>query len=345
MKKMITVFLVVSAAIAISSDWLSTPDNKQNKKVLLNVAYDVIRDFYKEYNAEFQQQHPQIMISQSHGGASKQALSVASGLPADVVTFTQVNDIDMLVKKGLVEENWQSVLPDNAAPFGSVMVFLVRKGNPKRIRDWADLARDDVSTVFANPKTSANGRYAYLAALAYAERRFGSGRQAHRFIEKMLRNVPVLEAGARGATISFTQRHLGDVLITPENEAALAVRTLGQDGFELVYPGLTAYTPVLVAEVNRNTRINGTHEQTQTYLQGLWSEEAQRLAVKNYFRPSDEKLLQNSTVLFPEIETFDVNERFGDWTTVNRTHFADNALFDQLYIRARQNAQQQKGTD
>lgn len=342
MKKMITVFLVILAAVVVSADYSSNLE-KQHKKVLLNVAYDVIRDFYKAYNAEFQRQHPHITISQSHGGASKQALSVASGLPADVVTLTQANDIEMLVEKGLVAKNWQSALPDNAVPFGSVMVFLVRKGNPKRIRDWADLARDDVSTIFANPKTSANGRYAYLAVLAYAQRQFGNERQVHRFIEKMLRNVPVLEAGARGATISFTQRNLGDVLIAPENEAALAAQTLGRDSFEVVYPGLTAYAPVLVAEVNQNTRLNGTHEQVRAYLQGLWSEEAQQLAAKNHFRPRDKKTLQNLTALFPEVETFDVNEKFGDWTTINRLHFADNALFDRLYIRAQQNAQQQKG--
>lgn len=340
MKKIIAVFLVILAVVTVSADWFSNPD-KQDKKVLLNVAYDVIRDFYKAYNADFQQQHPQITISQSHGGASKQALSVASSLPADVVTLTQANDIEMLVEKGLVAKNWQSALPNHATPFGSVMVFLVRKGNPKGIRDWADLAREDVSTIFANPKTSANGRYAYLAALAYAKRQFGNEQQAYRFIEKMLRNVPVLEAGARGATISFTQRNLGDVLIAPENEAALAAQSLGRDSFEVVYPGLTAYTPVLVAEVNQNTKLNGTHEQVRAYLQGLWSEAAQQLAAKNYFRPSDKKTLQNLTALFPEIETFDVNDIFGDWATINRVHFADNALFDRLYIHA----QQQKGTN
>ncbi|ABR75044.1 sulfate ABC transporter substrate-binding protein [Actinobacillus succinogenes] len=344
MKKIIAVFLVISVTVTTFVACSSHSD-KQDKKVLLNVAYDVIRDFYKEYNTAFRQQHPQITISQSHGGASKQALSVASGLPADVVTLTQANDIDMLVEKGLIAANWRSALPDNATPFGSVMVFLVRKGNPKNIRDWADLARHDVSTIFANPKTSANGRYAYLAALAYARQRFGDERQVHGFIEKMLRNIPVLEAGARGATISFTRRNLGDVLIAPENEAALAVQTLGRDDFELVYPGLTAYTPVLVAEVNQNSKINGTREQVQAYLRGLWSAEAQQLAAKNHFRPSDKKILKNLTALFPEIETFDVNEKFGDWTTINRMHFADNALFDRLYIQAQQNAQQQKGTN
>ncbi|VTU08190.1 sulfate ABC transporter periplasmic sulfate-binding protein [Actinobacillus porcinus] len=329
MKKSAVIFLAVFALFAA----LWGKSETVSQKVLLNVAYDVIRDFYKEYNAEFRQAYPEVLISQSHGGASKQALSVASGLPADVVTLTQSNDINMLVKKGLVAENWQQALPNNATPFGSVMVFLVNKGNPKAIRDWADLARDDVKVIFANPKTSANGRFAYLSVLAYAQQQFQDQAQVNDFMQKVLANVPVLEAGARGATISFTQRKLGDVLIAPENEAALAAKALGQDSFEVVYPSLTAYTPVLVAETT-NTQLNGTHALSQAYLQGLWSEQAQELAAKNYFRPSNPKTLQKFTALFPPVKTFDVNETFGDWTKINREHFADNAGFDQLYIKA-----------
>lgn len=333
MKKSAVIFLAVFALCAAFFINLGSQSNHQPNPVLLNVAYDVIRDFYKEYNAEFRQAYPEVLISQSHGGASKQALSVASGLPADVVTLTQSNDINMLVKKGLVAENWQQALPNNATPFGSVMVFLVNKGNPKGIQDWADLARDDVKVIFANPKTSANGRFTYLSALAYAQQQFQDQAQVNAFIQKVLANVPVLEAGARGATISFTQRKLGDVLIAPENEAALAAKALGKESFEVVYPSLTAYTPVLVAETT-NTQMNGTHELSQAYLQGLWSEKAQELAAKNYFRPSNPKTLQKFTALFPPVKTFDVNETFGDWTKINTEHFADNAGFDQLYIKA-----------
>ncbi|HBO39068.1 MAG TPA: sulfate ABC transporter substrate-binding protein [Pasteurellaceae bacterium] len=298
-----------------------------------------MRDFYKEYNPLFRhfyqaEQGQDFMISQSHGGASKQVLSVANGLPADVVTLTQSNDIDTLVRKGLVDSNWSQVLPNNAIPFGSVMVLLVRKGNPKHIYDWSDLVRDDVKVIFANPKTSANGRFAYLSALSYAEQKFTDEQQVHNFIRRLLHNVPVLEAGARGATISFTQRNLGDVLIAPENEAALAAQALGNDSFEVVYPSYTAYAPVLVAEVNKNTAINGTHQQAQAYLRYLWSEEAQELAANKYFRPSDEKILKKYASVFPKVKTFDVNEKFGDWSTINQRHFADNALFDRLYIAA-----------
>lgn len=328
MKKIIIFFLGIFVLIA------TVTNTKLEKQVLLHVAYDVIRDFYKAYNADFHLQHGDIVISQSHGGASKQALSIASGLPADVVTLTQANDIDMLVKKGLVAVSWQQDLPNNATPFGSVMVFLVKKGNPKQILDWKDLVRDDVNTIFANPKTSANGRFAYLSALAYAEKTFSDKAQQFAFLEKILSNVPVLEAGARAATIAFTQRNLGDVLITPENEAALASQALGADKFEIVYPSFTAYTPVLVAEVTKNTAMQGTHEIAQAYLKGLWLDAAQELAAKNHFRPTNKKILEKFTALFPKVNIFDVNEKFGDWQSINQIHFADNALFDQLYIQA-----------
>ncbi|SEQ82999.1 sulfate ABC transporter substrate-binding protein [Basfia succiniciproducens] len=335
MKKWIVIFLIALISAGI---WLKTYEQQARKTVLLNVAYDVIRDFYKEYNLEFRQaykaqQGQDLMISQSHGGASKQTLSVASGLPADVVTLTQSSDVDTLVKKGLVDSHWQQALPNHSVPFGSVMVFLVKKGNPKNIHDWHDLIRDDVSVIFANPKTSANGRFAYLSAYAYAKAQ-GDEQQAQAFMKKILARVPVLESGARGASISFTQRNLGDVLIAPENEAALAAKALGENSFSVIYPSYTAYTPVYVAEVNANTKINGTHEQAQAYLRNLWSEAAQELAVKHHFRPTNEKILQKSTALFPPVNSFDVNQVFGDWAIINQTHFADNALFDQLYIAA-----------
>ncbi|URL06085.1 sulfate ABC transporter substrate-binding protein [Avibacterium sp. 21-595] len=325
--------VVLLAGIFVIVLGLLNCSRQTEKKVLLNVAYDVIRDFYHDYNQAFRQQHANIVISQSHGSASKQTLSVAKGLPADIVTLTQANDIDLLVQKGLVASDWAQRFPNNATPFGSVMVFLVKKGNPKQIRDWQDLTRNDVRVVFANPKTSANGRFAYLAAYSYAKQAFSGEAQQLDFIRRLLRNVPVLEAGARSATMVFTQRHFGDVLITPENEAALAAQRLDTQGFSVIYPSLTLYTPVLVAETT-NTKINGTHKLAQTYLQGLWSEQGQELAAQHHFRPSNAKIAQKFTALFPKVNALDVNEQFGDWATINQQHFADNALFDQLYFQA-----------
>lgn len=329
MKKLTSV-LLLSLGLG-AAFWHSS--NAEPKSVLLNVSYDVIRDFYKEYNPQFRQAfYPDLMISQSHGGASKQVLAVLNGLPADVVTLTQSNDVEALVKKGLVAENWQQALPNGAVPFGSVMVLLVKKGNPKQIHDWADLVRDDVKVVFANPKTSANGRFAYLSALAYAQQT----ENQEAFMVKLLKNVPVLEAGARSASIAFTQRNIGDVLIAPENEAALAAKTLGTESFEVIYPSLTAYTPVYVAEVNKNTAQDGLHSQAAAYLANLWSEPAQQLAAENFFRPTNAKILEKTTALFPRVATFDVNKTFGSWDEINQTHFIDNALFDRLYVRAQQ---------
>ena len=209
--------------------------------------------------------------------------------------------------------------------------LLVKKGNPKHIQDWSDLVRDDVKVVFANPKTSANGRFAYLSALAYAEQHYDDPQD---FMLRLLRNVPVLEAGARSASISFTQRNIGDVLIAPENEAALAAKTLGENSFEVVYPSITAYTPIYVAEVNKNTQADGLHQLSYDYLSYLWSPQAQELAAKNYFRPTDKKIIAKTTALFPEVNQFDVNQRFGSWDTINTKHFVDNGLFDRLYVSA-----------
>lgn len=211
------------------------------------------------------------------------------------------------------------------------MVLLVKKGNPKHIQDWSDLIRDDVKVVFANPKTSANGRFAYLSALAYAEQHSDKPQD---FMLRLLRNMPVLEAGARSASISFTQRNIGDVLIAPENEAALAAKTLGENSFEVVYPSITAYTPIYVAEVNKNTQTDGLHQLSHDYLSYLWSPQAQELAAQNYFRPTDKKIIAKTTALFPEVNQFDVNQRFGSWEAINTKYFVDNSLFDRLYISA-----------
>lgn len=336
MRKLSLVVLGVLALGGLGLGFYKLSESKP-QTVLLNVAYDVIRDFYKDYNRQFVQLpelKQQVRISQSHGGASKQAISVASGLPADVVTLTQTSDIDILVRKGLVDKNWQQQYPNQSSPFSTVMVFLVKKGNPKQIKDWNDLIRPDVSVIFANPKTSANGRFAYLAATAYAKQQFDSASQQHQFIQQILANVPILETGARGATITFTQRQIGDVLITPENEAAQAAKALGEQSFDVVYPSLSLTAPVFVAEVAKNTQINKTQQLAQDYLQHLWSKEAQQLAAQHHFRPRDPEVLAQYAQQFPALTLIDVEQMFGSWDEIKQRYFSDNALFERLYIAA-----------
>lgn len=304
---------------------------------LLVVSYDVIRDYYKQYNPlyiqAYQQQHQtSLNIAQSFGGASKQAIAVRNGLPADVVTLNQQNDVDLLAEGGLVDPNWQQHYPNQAIPFSTVTVFLVRKGNPKQIHDWGDLARADVSVIFANPKTSGNGRYAYLSALGYAKQRFQTETQAHDFMGKFLKNIPIFDAGARAASITFTQRQIGDVLVTPENEAGLAAHALGADQFEVVYPSYSASVDVFVAEVTKNTTRHKNSQTAQDFIASLWQDTAQRVAAENYFRPSNPTILTEYQVRFPPVKTFNINQVFGDWATINRQHFADGGLFDQLYL-------------
>ncbi|TNH05009.1 sulfate ABC transporter substrate-binding protein [Testudinibacter sp. TR-2022] len=304
---------------------------------ILVVSYDVIRDYYKQYNPlyiqAYQQQHQaRLNIAQSFGGASKQAIAVRNGLPADVVTLNQQNDVDLLAESGLVAPDWQQRYPNQAIPFSSVTVFLVRKGNPKQIHDWNDLARQGVSVIFANPKTSGNGRYAYLSALGYAKQHYHSETQVHDFMRKLLKNIPIFDAGARAASITFTQRQIGDVLVTPENEAGLAAHALGADQFEMVYPSYSANVDVFVAEVTKNTARHHNSQTAQDFIASLWQAHAQRVAAENYFRPSNPTILNEYQVRFPPMQTFNVNQVFGDWAMINQQHFADGALFDQLYL-------------
>ncbi|KAE9528033.1 sulfate ABC transporter substrate-binding protein [Testudinibacter aquarius] len=304
---------------------------------ILVVSYDVIRDYYKQYNPlyiqAYQQQHQaRLNIAQSFGGASKQAIAVRNGLPADVVTLNQQNDVDLLAESGLVAPDWQQRYPNQAIPFSSVTVFLVRKGNPKQIHDWNDLAQQGVSVIFANPKTSGNGRYAYLSALGYAKQQYHTETQVHDFMRKLLKNIPIFDAGARAASITFTQRQIGDVLVTPENEAGLAAHALGADQFEVVYPSYSASVDVFVAEVTKNTTRHKNSQTAQDFIASLWQDTAQRVAAENYFRPSNPTILSEYQVRFPSVKTFNINQVFGDWATINQQHFADGALFDQLYL-------------
>lgn len=304
---------------------------------LLNVSYDVARDFYKEYNPLFikayQEKHPgaEISVQQSHGGSSKQALAVANGLQADVVTMNQTSDIELLEKKGLVSAEWRSRLPDNAVPFTGTTVFLVRKGNPKQIRDWADLAKDNLQIVLANPKTTGNGRYAFLGAFGYAlKANNGDEAKAKEFAGKVLKNAPVFENGGRAATTTFTQRNIGDVLVTFENEANHVSRVLAPNQFEIVYPRYTILSESPVAAVDSVTAKKGTQAAAAEYLDYLWSEPAQELAAKLYLRPRNAAVLEKHKADFPDMETFKPNDVFGSWEEIMKKYFADGGMVDQL---------------
>ncbi|WP_434777739.1 sulfate ABC transporter substrate-binding protein [Neisseria sp. Ec49-e6-T10] len=304
---------------------------------LMNVSYDVTRDFYKAYNPLFEQYYQSktkqpISIRQSHGGSSKQAMSVLGGLQADVVTMNQASDINLLLSKNLVKKNWVSEYPNQSNPFSSATVFLVRKGNPKNIKDWDDLIKNNVSVIAPNPKTSGNGRYAYLAAWTNAlKKKGGNETQAKNYVKALYQHIPVLDAGARGATISFIQRNLGDVLITPESEAKVVANQLGKGKFEVVYPNISLRTEAPVAVVTAVTDKRKTTSAAHEYLNYLWSEPAQELAAKYYFRPNNPKIAQKYKNQFPQIKLYGVTEIFGSWENVNKQHFATGALFDQIY--------------
>ncbi|WP_201586673.1 sulfate ABC transporter substrate-binding protein [Psychrobacter sp. HII-4] len=307
---------------------------------LLNVSYDVSRDFYKDYNplfnANYQQKHPSIKvnINQSHGGSSKQALSVANGLQADVVTFNQESDMNLLVEKGLVASDWQQALPNNAVPYTSTMVLLVRAGNPKGIKDWADLARNDIAVVLPNPKTSGTARYAFLGAYGYGLHHFKEKVQSPAktdvFIKKLLANVVTYDNGARAATTSFTQRGLGDVLITTENEANLVAQQFAMGQVDIVYPSYSIEIANPVAVVTAVTDTAGKTKAANAYLKGLWDKPAQELMAEMYMRPSDEQVLAAHKDTLPDIETFEPVAVFGPWAEIMDTFFVDGGRFDQL---------------
>lgn len=307
---------------------------------LLNVSYDVSRDFYKDYNdlfvKSYQKQHPNstVNINQSHGGSSKQALSVANGLQADVVTLNQPSDMNLLVEKGLVAADWQQALPNGAVPYTSTMVLLVRNGNPKNIRDWSDLARNGVDVVIPNPKTSGTARYAFLGAYGYGLHQFNESPQkptkTNDFIQKLLANVVTYDNGARAATTSFTQRGLGDVLVTTENEAHLVAKQFAKGKVDIVYPSYSILIKNPVAVVTAVTDESGKTEAANTYLKGLWDTPAQELMAQMYMRPSNEKVLAAHKDTLPEIDTFEPVEVFGSWAQIMETFFVDGGRFDQL---------------
>ncbi len=305
---------------------------------LLNVSYDPTREFYEEYNRAFArhwqaQGGEDIKVNQSHGGSGKQARSVIDGLAADVVTLALAYDIDAIAEKsGFIASDWQGRLPDNSSPYTSTIVFLVRKGNPKGIKDWEDLAKPGVSVITPNPKISGGARWNYLAAWGYALRKWNHDEEkAKEFLRAIYKNVPVLDSGARGSTTTFVERGIGDVFISWENEAHLAVNELGKDDFEIVLPSVSILAEPPVTVVDRNADRRGTRRMAEKYLEYLYSEEGQELAAKHYYRPRSESVAQRHAGRFPPLELFTVNEVFGGWQNAQKTHFADKGTFDQIY--------------
>ncbi|MCK9504310.1 MAG: sulfate ABC transporter substrate-binding protein [Porticoccaceae bacterium] len=304
---------------------------------LLNVSYDVSRELYKDINPAFEaqwqaEQGDAIKVNQSHGGSSKQAQAVAAGLEADVITMNQSPDIDHLAGLGLVAEDWRSQFPHGATPYTTTSVFLVRKGNPHNIKDWGDLAREGLEVIVPNPKTSGNGRYTYLAAWGYALDASGSEAGARQFVEKLFANVPVLDGGGRGATTTFTQRDVGDVLVTFENEAILIAGELGKDKFDVVYPSISIDASAPMAVIEKVAKKRGTEDEARAYLSFLYSRKGQEIIASHYFRPRDEAMLKQYAHQFPAVKTFKVEETLGSWSDVGKKHFADGGIFDQIVV-------------
>lgn len=305
---------------------------------LLNVSYDPTREFYEDFNAAFSRHwkatHGQeVVVRQSHGGSGKQARSVIDGLEADVVTLALAYDVDALHHNGnLLPAGWQSRLPHNSSPYTSTLVFVVRSGNPKGIRDWGDLVREGVSVIIPNPKTSGGARWGYLAAWGHALRQPGGSESSARdFVRRLYHNVAVLDSGARGATTSFVQNRMGDVLLTWENEAHLILAEAGAGQFEIVVPPLSILAEPPVALVDRNVERHGTRQVAEAYLQYLYSEEGQELAAHHHYRPRTPAVLARHAASFPSLALFSVDELFGGWQRAQQVHFSDGGTFDQIY--------------
>ncbi|MFG6439332.1 sulfate ABC transporter substrate-binding protein [Roseateles sp. LKC17W] len=305
---------------------------------LLNVSYDPTRELYQDFNKAFSahwkaKTGETITIKASHGGSGKQARSVIDGLEADVVTLALAYDIDAVADHKLLPLDWQKRLPQNACPYTSTIVFLVRKGNPKGIKDWNDLTKPGVEVITPNPKTSGGARWNYLAAWGYNLRNGGTPATAQEFVKKIFANVKVLDSGARGSTTTFVERGIGDVLIAWENEAFLAVKELGPEKFEIVTPSLSILAEPPVAVVDKVVDKRGTRKQAQAYLEFLYGPEGQELAAQNYYRPRDGKVAAKYAKTFQPVKLFTLGELFGDWRTVQKAHFDDGGLFDKIYIK------------
>jgi sulfate/thiosulfate transport system substrate-binding protein len=340
---MTTLRSTLAGAILIATSFAASAALAQT--TLLNVSYDPTRELYKDYNAAFikdwkAKTGEDIRIEQSHGGSGKQARAVIDGLQADVLTLALEGDIDQVGKAGLIDQKWRSRLGNNSSPYTSTIVFLVRKGNPKGIKDWDDLTKDGVQVITPNPKTSGGARWNYLAAWAFADQKFGHSEEKNKeFVRKLYGNVPVLDTGARGSTQTFAQRGIGDVLLAWENEAFLAVDELGRDNFEIVVPSLSINAEPPVALVDKVVDAKGTRKVAEAYLDFLYSPQAQKLIAKHYYRPSDPKSADPKDLdRFVDVKLVSIDDSlFGGWKVAQPKHFADGAIFDQIYQPASTN--------
>ena len=329
--------LALAAASALA---LSAVPALAQQVNLLNVSYDPTRELYVEYNAAFAKHWKaktgqDVTIKQSHGGSGKQARSIIDGIDSDVATLALGGDIDALVTNGgLLKADWQKRLPHNSAPYTSTIVFLVKKGNPKGLKDWDDLIKPGVQVITPNPKTSGGARWNYLAAWEFAKRKNGgSDAKAKEFVGKLFQNVPVLDTGARGSTITFVQRGVGDVLLAWENEAFLALKEFGADKFEIVAPSLSILAEPSVAVVDKVVDRKGTRAVAEEYLKHLYSDEGQDIAGRNFYRPTSEKAKAKYDKQFPKIALFTIDQAFGGWAKADKEHFADGGSFDQIYTK------------
>lgn len=328
----------IVAAVLVAFGLIGAPELRAASVTLLNVSYDPTRELYEDYNKAFAaywraKTGDTVTINQSHGGSGAQARSVIDGLQADVVTLALAYDIDALgTKAGLVPANWQARLPENSAPYTSTVVFLVRKGNPKNIRDWSDLVRPGIEVITANPKTSGGARWNYLAAWAWALKQpGGSDATAEAYVKKLYEHVPVLDSGSRGATITFVEKGTGDVLLAWENEAFLAVKELGPDKFDIVAPSLSILAEPPVSVVDKVVDRRGTRQVAEEYLKYLYSKDAQDIAARHFYRPRDPAVAAKYARQFPNIPLVTIDAEFGGWTKAQATHFADHGTFDRIY--------------
>jgi sulfate transport system substrate-binding protein len=322
----------LSAIVGLATSGFAAADSK-----LLNVSYDPTRELYKAYDAAFAKHWKEvsgedISIEVSNGGSGSQARKVIDGLEADVVTLALAYDIDAIAKSGEIDAKWQSRLPNNSTPYTSTIVFLVRKGNPKGIKDWGDLVKGDVQVITPNPKTSGGARWAYLAAWGWALKQPGGSEDtAKAFVGQLYKHVPVLDTGARGSTTTFVQREIGDVLLAWENEAYLAVKELGPDKFDIVNPSISILAEPPVTLVDKVVDAHGTRKQAEEYLKYLYSPEAQEIEAAHYYRPTDPTVAAKYKDKFPQIPLFTLADTFGTWSDVQKKHFADGGVFDQIY--------------
>jgi sulfate/thiosulfate transport system substrate-binding protein len=303
---------------------------------LLNVSYDPTRELYVEFNKAFaaayqKQAGKSIDIKQSHNGSGASARSVIDGLQADVVTLALAYDIDAIANRGLLAKDWQGRLPQNSSPYTSTIVFLVRHGNPKGIKDWDDLVKSDVSVITPNPKTSGGARWNYLAAWGYALKKFGSQGKARDFVASLYKNVPVLDTGARGSTVTFVERGVGDVLLAWENEAFLAVKEFGKDQFEIIAPSVSILAEPPVAVVDSVAEKKGTRDVAEAYLKYWYTKEGQEIAARNFYRPRDSEIAAKYASSFAKLDLFTIDDVFGGWTKAQTEHFADGGVFDAIY--------------